>query len=392
VYARTGFHCRKRSKCDKLPAWPAHNAPPGLAAQMETIQMKHRILGSLMLVLALVGCGEKVFGHYWQQGQERYEAGDYAGAFEKLYVLAEQGHAAAQGEIGMFYLMGWGVRQDIKKGFEWLDKSAEKGSATQKLLIGTIYFLGTEVKLGETERLLLEYIRSRLERKEARNSGEHLEAAPEKRKNHTKAAHWLAAAISHDDVNVRGKRISMEINAAASLGLGVIYSMGEYGMQDGEKAVYWFEFSVKEGCLPCAYFLARIHEDGKITEQNDEKAMYWYSWFIDHADHANDRYFDFNLDIAEFKNEALLALALMYLNGRGIDIDDDQGLSLLRLAAQNGSMEAQYRVGEIYLLGLVGVEADKQEALTWLRMAAEQGDADSQVMVEELLAEGIMEK
>jgi len=355
--------------------------------------MKHRILGSLMLVLALAGCGEKVFQHYWQQGQERVEAGDYAGAFEKLYVLAEQGHAGAQGEIGVLYLEGWGVKQDIKKGFEWLDRSAEKGNATQKLLIATIYFFGQETRLGETEKLLLEYIRSSFARdEEEENSSDDLAATRTITKNPAKAAHWFAAAINHDDDNIREKRITREINAAASLGLGVIYSMGEYGMQDGEKAVYWFEFSVKEGCLPCAYFLARIHEDGKITEQDDEQALYWYSWFIDHADHANDRYFDFNLDIAEFKNEALLALALMYLNGRGIDIDDDQGLSLLRLAAQNGSMEAQYRVGEIYLLGLVGVEADKQEALAWLRMAAEQGDADSQAVVEELLAEGIMEK
>jgi len=149
---------------------------------------------------------------------------------------------------------------------------------------------------------------------------------------------------------------------------------------------------MKKRRMPCAYFLANIYDSGRTIGQDDEKAMYWYSWFIDHADNENGRHFDFNLDIAEFKNEALLALALIYLNGRGIDIDYNQGLSLLRLAAQNGSMEAQYRVGEIYLFGFDIVETDKQEALTWLRMAAEQGDADSQVMVEELLAEGIMEK
>jgi len=360
---------------------------PRQATLMETIQMKRRIVGSMVFILALTGCGEKVFQHYWQQGQERYEAGDYAGAFEKLYVLAEQGHAGAQGEIGALYLDGLVVKQDIKKGFEWLDRSAEKGDATQKIMIGTRYFLGQETRLGETEKLLLEYIRSSFARdEEEKNSSDDLAATSVITKNHAKAAHWFAAAINHDDDNIRGKRITREINAAASLGLGVTYSLGEYGMQDGEKAVSWLEFSVKEGCLPCAYFLARIHEDGKIIEQDDEKTIYWHSWFIDHADHANDRYFDFNLDIAEFKNESLLALALMYLNGRGVNIDNDQGLSLLRLAALEGNMEAQYRVGEIYLLGLVGVEEDKEEALKWYRMAAEQGDANSQVIVDELLA------
>jgi len=347
--------------------------------------MQHRILGSLLLVLVLAGCGEKVFEHYWQEGQERYETGDYAGAFEKLYVLAEQGHAAAQGEIGMLYLMGWGVRQDIEKGFEWLDKSAEKGSATQKLLIGTIYFLGTEVKLGETEKLLLEYIRSNFERKEKRNSSEHLEAAPEKRKDHAKAAHWLAAAINHDDENIVGKNIIMEINAAAALGLGAIYSFGADDIQDGGKAVYWFEFSVKEGCLPCAHLLATIYDHGEIVEQDDGKAMYWYSWFIDHEPDKNN-YFTFEMDIAQYRNEALLAVALMHLNGRGVDIDYEQGLSFLRLSALAGGIEAQYRIGEIYLFGFDIVEPDKEEALKWFEMAAEQGDVDAQAMVDELLA------
>jgi len=191
-----------------------------------------------MLVLALTGCGEKVFQHYWQQGQERVEAGDYAGAFEKLYVLAEQGHAGAQGEIGVLYLEGWGVKQDIEKGFEWLDRSAENGDATQKLLIGTIYLLGQETRLDETEKILLEYIRSSLGNKEKRNSSDHSEVASDTKKDRAKAAHWLAAAINHDDVNIRGKRITRAINAAASLGLGAIYLGGEDGMQDDEKAAY----------------------------------------------------------------------------------------------------------------------------------------------------------
>jgi len=347
--------------------------------------MKRRILGSLMLVLALAGCGEKVFQYYWQQGQERYEAGDYAGAFEKLYVLAEQGHAAAQLDVGFLYLAGHGVRQDIEKGFEWIDKAAENGNAIQKLWAGLVYYMGKAPERDRTEDLLLKYIRSILGSKQEENSDDTLATSPGMKKDHEKAAYWWEAAIHQDDSNILGRRIIKEIKATASFGLGLIHSSRQSDMQDGEKAVYWLEFSVQEGCLPCAHLLAKIHEFGEVVEQDGEKAIDWYSWFIDHAPEENT-YFTFEMDTAELRNDALLSIAGIYWDGAGIAPDDSKAIHFFQLAALEGSMRAQSFLGEIHRSGTEAIEADEQEALKWYRMAAEQGDANSQVIVDELLA------
>ena len=52
-------------------------------------------------------------------------------------------------------------------------------------------------------------------------------------------------------------------------------------------------------------------------------------------------------------------------------------LSNVRIAAQKGNTDAQYRLGEMYAEGL-GVRQDDAEALRWYRMAAHQGLALAQ--------------
>ena len=50
----------------------------------------------------------------------------------------------------------------------------------------------------------------------------------------------------------------------------------------------------------------------------------------------------------------------------------DRDLEALRLAAEQGDAQAQYRLGAVYLDG-VGAERDHAEALRWSRLAADQG-------------------
>ncbi len=70
-------------------------------------------------------------------------------------------------------------------------------------------------------------------------------------------------------------------------------------------------------------------------------------------------------------------LALMYLNGEGVAVDDAKALRLFQASAEQGHAAAQYNLGNLYLAGQ-GVVRDEAEAVRWLEMAAEQGNLEAQ--------------
>ena len=75
--------------------------------------------------------------------------------------------------------------------------------------------------------------------------------------------------------------------------------------------------------------------------------------------------------------EAQFRLGVMYATGRGIPQDDQEAVKWFRLAAEQGGADAQYTLELRYVRG-EGVSQDYQEAAMWLRLAAEQGHASAQ--------------
>jgi len=66
-------------------------------------------------------------------------------------------------------------------------------------------------------------------------------------------------------------------------------------------------------------------------------------------------------------------LAMKYINGlHGINKDLTKGLAMMKEAALDGSIEAQYELGNTYRSGGHGVEIDLNEAIKWLEMTATQ--------------------
>ncbi len=56
-----------------------------------------------------------------------YNQGDYATALKEFRVLAEQGYAGAQNNLGLMYFMGRGVPQDVVQAHLWLNVAAAQG-------------------------------------------------------------------------------------------------------------------------------------------------------------------------------------------------------------------------------------------------------------------------
>lgn len=71
--------------------------------------------------------------------------------------------------------------------------------------------------------------------------------------------------------------------------------------------------------------------------------------------------------------QAMLLLALAYLQGRGLPADERQSFAWMTRAAESNERNAQTLLGEMYLNG-IGVEADESTALVWLQRAADAGE------------------
>ena len=70
----------------------------------------------------------------------------------------------------------------------------------------------------------------------------------------------------------------------------------------------------------------------------------------------------------------------MYELGRGVTQNEAEAVRWLRLAAEKGNADAQYRLGFKYFF-FGGVPQNHTEAARWFQLAAEQGNAPAQVML-----------
>ena len=77
------------------------------------------------------------------------------------------------------------------------------------------------------------------------------------------------------------------------------------------------------------------------------------------------------------------------MNDESKNIDDDkEAVKFHRLYAEQGVVNAQFRLAQMYYEGL-GVAQDYKEALKWYRLAAVQGDAEAQRSLGGMYHEGL---
>jgi TPR repeat protein len=80
-------------------------------------------------------------------------------------------------------------------------------------------------------------------------------------------------------------------------------------------------------------------------------------------------------------------LGLLYANGWGVDLNDDEALKWYGLAAEQGHAEAAYNLGVMSANGW-GVPQSDAEAFKWYKMAAERGLTAAQVSLGKMYAIG----
>ncbi len=110
------------------------------------------MVASALLALILLGApasGAQTF----DEASAAYMRGDYAVAFESFSILAEQGVARAQVNLGFMYADGKGVPQDDAEAVRWYRRAAEQGDARAQVSLGYMYVQGRGVSQDYTEAL-----------------------------------------------------------------------------------------------------------------------------------------------------------------------------------------------------------------------------------------------
>jgi uncharacterized protein len=304
-------------------------------------------------------------------------------------LLAEQGNADAQNELGLKYENGRGVQQDFGEAVRWYRKAADQGLAMAESNIGTMYIYGRGVP-----------------------------------RDYDEAMKWYRKAA---DQNL----------PLAQFNIGTMYLNGNGVRQDYAEAMKWYRRAADQGLADAHYNLGTMYRDGLGVHQDYVQAHKWYSLAaasvpasetenrtraVKNRDRIAAKMTTAQIAEAEklarewkptlsllaeqgnaeaqnklglevqddadavkwFRKAADQDLALaqnnlgsMYREGRGVSQDYAEALRWFRKAADQGSAQAQTNLGFVYMNGL-GVPQDYAKAVAWYRKGAEQGLAEAQ--------------
>ena len=80
-------------------------------------------------------------------------------------------------------------------------------------------------------------------------------------------------------------------------------------------------------------------------------------------------------------------LGMLYMNGTGVEQDDNQAAKWFQVSAERGIADSQCRLAFFYMMGR-GVHHQEEEAAHWYKSAALQGNVVAQVNLGILYADG----
>lgn len=339
----------------------------------------------------------------FMEGKQAFNSELYETALKTLLPHAIKGNAEAQYLIGEMYRKALGVEGDEKKGLEWIEKAAEQGYAQAQFVLGFSYYHGIGEEDNSTKALSWIQLAAdqgherafdaledldwliKLENKAPKTSLTGLDAKFEEAKaafedreidkgiallqslvqqDYTQAQSELGWAYVHGagvHVDVaEGLRLlelaAQKENAQAQFMLGLLCFNGWKVSEDPEKAIYWFKKAQSNGDKKSLYYLGHLYSELDDTPDNQKEALHWFQLS---AKEAGD-------------SQSQLRMAQIYSKGIGVKSDPKVSIKWLKLAAQQGVIDAQYNLALSYE-EVGGVPKDIVQARRWYRHAANQG-------------------
>jgi len=164
--------------------------------------------------------------------------GDYDTAAKEFKLLAAQGDAKAQANLGYMYYVGEGVPQSYEEAVKWYRKSAVQGDKDAQYNLAVAYAFGEGIK-----------------------------------QDYKEAALWY-------------RRAAEQGHLTAQYSLGISYSYGEGVKQDREEATKWLRKAAEQGYPRAQVHMGSRYHTGDGVKQDYDEAVNWYRKAADHGDAA----------------------------------------------------------------------------------------------------------
>lgn len=332
---------------------------------------------SLVLVLVLAS-GADVSAAPLDDGIAAYTARDPQRALDILRPVAEQGVADAQYFVGRIYFDNpGGVARDPAEALRWFRLSGEQGHPIAQYHVGAIYRNGIGVERNDTEAA--KWIRQAADQHYdlAQNViGEIYRDGRGVSRDLTEAKRWFQLAADQSQ-------------AVAEYNLGRLYLNGQGVARDEAEAARYLERSAGHGYAPARNELAALTQRaapaaGAAIQANPPVTAQMMSSRLDgiRAAEAGDgpRALSILTTVADAGDmDAQYFVGRVHGDGNraGVPMNQPEMVKWFRLAAQQGHVIAQYRLG-IALQGGTGVTRNETEGATWLRRSADQQYAPAQ--------------
>ncbi len=170
---------------------------------MVEIEMR-KIFMVAMAVAALTFGGTAARADNLQDGAKAFQGGQYNRALTLWRPLAVQGNPVAQNNLGIMYLDGKGVPQNMSEAVRYLSLSAAAGSSLGQNNLGGLYRDGKGVP-----------------------------------RDYGRAMQWFAASAGQG-------------NSAGMYNMGLMYELGQGVKQDPFRAYMWYSLAADQGNMPNA--------------------------------------------------------------------------------------------------------------------------------------------
>jgi len=310
--------------------------------------------------------------------------------------------------MGVCYFYGKGVKQDVKKGLELLEKASGKGSWKASTELADIYSEGREVErdekkahkymesaakqigaFGRYQLAFFEFVPIIVE-SSLDTPGERLDRLINAAQGVSKKSKKTKEEAKQEEFNAKMDKIIDGLSSQAEISFleGIKKEENKKFAEASKKAkkkgkesfVVNFELAANDGFAPAQYQMGEIEEAFGNSNAS-------YAWFEKAAQRgfnkANGRlhgegYKDYLTAIANYDSEAQYKLGKILLDESSLASQKD-GFEFINLAMDNGYDKARFEVAQCYFYGK-GTDEDKQKAYYLYQVESEKGNRDAQYM------------
>lgn len=335
----------------------------------------------------------------YQKAYELYKENKYIEAFNELEYLADiKDNPNAQTLIANMYFAGKGTTRKPEKAYKYYKDAAKKGVVGAIFNLGIMFEsgIGTEQsfynaltcykeistkhpKVQEKIKTLYEQFKTKAAEGDVDsliNIGLLLNIGAGLKQNHESALNYY-------------KKAAMKDSARAYHAIGVMYYHGEGVEQSYEKAMGYFNKASAKRHAKSLYAVGLMYMKGLGVTKNVEMALRYFK----HASMQN-------------YPEAHYALALSYINIKSYDNavqsftkaaelgyipanyalglinenrfnDVDKALTYYKVSADDGHINSQKALGNIYDIGRPSISQNNATAGMWYNKAANSGDEEA---------------